>query len=128
MPDSALRPVALRVPQGGVPATGHQSAAARDAARVLEGRGPSGDDRRPQRLAIHVSFPAKRVTHENYDSEAAFRTAAELLADGFEQAALYTAEADYALRARPDGTLRVTSVSADEETSRRPRTTAKSSI
>lgn len=53
-------------------------------------------------------FPT-RVTHENHSNGAAFRAAADLLANSFAQAALYTAEADYALRALPDGNLRVSS-------------------
>jgi SAM-dependent methyltransferase len=53
-------------------------------------------------------FPRK-VAHENYDASNAIQRIGQLLADTFEQGALSTPEADWAIRARPDGTFRVTS-------------------
>jgi SAM-dependent methyltransferase len=51
----------------------------------------------------------RRVTHENHESAAASRRARELLTSDFEQGALYTPTADYAIRACADGSFRVKS-------------------
>jgi SAM-dependent methyltransferase len=50
----------------------------------------------------------KKVIHENLAAEPAARRAAELLAETFEQGALATEKADHTIRARPDGTFRIT--------------------
>jgi SAM-dependent methyltransferase len=53
-------------------------------------------------------FP-KKVIHENLAAPAAITRVLELLTETFEQGTLATAEADYAIRARPDGTFRISS-------------------
>src|SRR5262245_35130207 len=53
-----------------------------------------------------LHFP-RRVTHENHDAAAGSRRTEDLLRNVFEQGVLCTAEADYAIRARPDGSFRV---------------------
>lgn len=53
-------------------------------------------------------FP-KKVIHENLAAGAATGRVLELLAETFEQGTLATAAADYAIRARPDGTFRISS-------------------
>jgi SAM-dependent methyltransferase len=63
-----------------------------------------------QRPAWQFAYHASRnVTHENLETRAALAQIEKLLARTFEQAALYTNDADVAIRARPDGTLRATS-------------------
>lgn len=57
-------------------------------------------------FAFHAS---RKVTHENLDARSAIARVSQLLAETFLQAALYTPEADYAIRARPDGALQVSS-------------------
>jgi hypothetical protein len=57
---------------------------------------------------FNYHFPRK-VTHENHDAPAAIARVTELLAATFVQAAMYTPDADYALRAKPDGSWRVSS-------------------
>jgi len=57
-------------------------------------------------FAFHGS---RKVTHENLDARAAVARVERLLAETFVQAALYTAEADYAIRVRPDGSLQASS-------------------
>lgn len=51
----------------------------------------------------------RKVTHENHDSASAIERVANLLSDAFEQGALSTQDADWAIRARPDGTFRISS-------------------
>lgn len=51
---------------------------------------------------------ADRVTHENLTPAAAARRATELLTETFQDAALYTSQADYSIRANRDSSFRVT--------------------
>src|SRR5262249_48277285 len=54
------------------------------------------------------SFTAgEQVTHETLEPNRAARRAAELFSHSFEQGTLFTPSADYALRVRPDGSIRL---------------------
>lgn len=54
-----------------------------------------------------TSHFSDRVTHENLVPRQAAESALRLLRETFEHAAVYTTEADYAVRQRPDGTFKV---------------------
>ncbi len=63
-----------------------------------------------QRPVYQFTFQyVNRVTHENLDRPAAAKRAMRLLNKTFEDAALYTPTADFALRANADGSFRCTS-------------------
>ncbi|MSR57987.1 MAG: SAM-dependent methyltransferase [Planctomycetaceae bacterium] len=49
----------------------------------------------------------RKVTHENCDARQAAALVTKLLHESFEQVALYTTEADYAIRARRDGSFAI---------------------
>lgn len=58
------------------------------------------------RCQFTFHFP-DRVTHENLEPRQAAAKALQLLAETFEQGALFTPDADYAIRARRDGTFKM---------------------